>query len=138
MRRVARLSALALLALALPVWLAIPVQASDKCTPHRAAFGAKGLVTGGSLSRDPGKKKRYSGTLDVTVTRTNKRSRAFLGPQSFTLTHVRVFHRHGIDLASPAGNIARLEGTIHVTRRTCPAPPPDLHIREVELRKPKK
>ncbi len=137
MRRSVRLAVIAVLAVAVPVWLVVPAQASKKCVPHKAAFDVKGTVTGGSLSRDAGKKKTYSGTLNVQVTQTNKNSKAFKGPQTFTLSHVKVSFEHGINPASPMGSLAHLQGKINVVAKKCGTTPPNVVIHKAELKKPK-
>jgi hypothetical protein len=131
MRRIARLAVTAVLALAaIPVWIAIPAQASKTCKQEHKAFDVKGTVTGGSLTRDAGKKKTYSRTLVVDVTQTNKNSKAFKGSQSFTLSHVKVSFEHGIDPLSPTGSLAHLQGKLICTG-------PGYTIKKAELKKPK-
>lgn len=137
MRRFVRLAILAVVAAALPIWLVVPAQASKKCVPHKAAFDVKGTVTGGSLSRDAGKKKTYSGTLVVNVTQTNKDSKAFKGPQTFTLSHVKVSFEHGVNPAMPMGSVAHLQGTINKVAKNCGTTPPNVVIRKAELKKAK-
>jgi hypothetical protein len=137
MRKLVRLAVLAMVAVALPVWLVVPAQASKKCVPHKAAFDVKGMVTGGSLSLDPGKKKTYSGTLDVNVTQTNHESKSFKGPQTFTLSHVKLSFEHGINPASPSGSLVHLKGTIDVVAKKCGTTSPNVVIHKAELDKPK-
>ncbi len=137
MPKFARIAVLAGLSLSVSIWLVIPAEgAPNNCVkPHTAAFDVRGVVTGGSLSPDSGKKKTYSGTLMVTVTKTNKDSKAYMGPQTFTLSHVKASFEHGVNPAAPSGSLAHLQGNVTVAKKGCPTAS-GYTIKKAELKKP--
>src|SRR5258708_699421 len=113
MKKLAALAALALIA-------AVGTAQADKskpstpakpvaCTPGSEGFKASGTLVVATLTSEG--HGRYSGTIEVNVTRANHR--ALKGDQTFTLTHARVRFHHGVSATEPpAGSRVKLSGKI--------------------------
>ncbi len=136
MKKIALLAMLALVAIAVAV--VAPAQAS-KCTPHAVSYDVKGTLVSGTLSKDPGKKKTYSGSLTVHVTHTNNHAKADKGTtKTYTLSHAHVSFGAGVNKTAPAaGSRVHLKGTITAVPKKCPAITPTITIKKVEIHKAK-
>lgn len=99
-----------------------PAQATKhKCVAHPVSYRVSGtLTTTGSLTANSD--GRYSGTLTVHVTNTNKHAKADKGlTKTYTLADARVTFSHGVDKTMPAeGSRVTLKGTITTIAKKCP------------------
>lgn len=142
MRRIVLLAMLGLAGIA--AYVVVPAQAAKpkKCTPHAAAYDVKGTLVSGTLSRDAGKKKTYSGTLTVHVTHTNSAAKADKGQtKTYTLSHAHVSFGGGVNHTSPAaGSRAHVQGTITVLPKKCSTTgfTATVTIKKVEINRAKK
>ena len=78
---------------------------------------------------------RYSGTIEVIVTRANHR--AAKGDQTFTLTDARVVFHHGVNTTAPAaGSRVGLHGKITELPKGCSTTgfSPTITVRNVDIR----
>jgi hypothetical protein len=161
MRKIAILSVLGLLA------LAIPAQATDytpapspphgpkphkpkphkpkphtpkaphKCLPHSVGYNASGTLVSAALT--PAGKGRYSGTVEVTVTKANHH--APTGAQTLTLASARVKFHHGVDSTAPAsGSRVKLHGKITQLSKHCPQEgfTPAITVKKIDIHQPAK
>lgn len=80
-----------------------------RCVARDEGYNASGTLVSAALTAQG--HGRYSGTLEVTVTKANHR--ALTGAQKFTLSGARVKFHHGVNAASPpAGSHVKLSGKI--------------------------
>ena len=145
MKKVAVLGAFAILALALvapaqakvaytPATPAAP--AAKNCTPRSVGFHATGTLVASNLTADGD--GRYSGTIEVDVTRANHK--APTGAQTYTLSAARVKFHHGVDAQSPAvGSRVKVHGKITKLGKRCSTEgfTPEITVRKVDVRQPK-
>jgi hypothetical protein len=134
MKRIALLSGLAVLA------VAVPAQGSHECQPHKVSYEVSGtIVQPGSALVQTGK-HTYSGTLIVHVTKTNNHAKADKGStKSYTLTNAKVDFEHGVNHTAPAaGSRVHLKGTITTLPKHCSHNgfTPTIAIHKVEIKKP--
>jgi hypothetical protein len=141
MRKIAVLGVLGALA------LVVPVQASPhystpasphahNCTPHNVGYNAWGTLVNSALTADGN--GRYSGTIEVNVTKANHH--ASTGDQTFTLTGARVKFHHGVDSTAPApGSRVKLHGKITKLSKHCSTDgfTPTITVKKVDIHQPK-
>jgi hypothetical protein len=111
-----------------------PAHPAKSCTPRTVGYNAVGTLVSASLSPAAGH-DRYSGTIDVTVTRANHRS--MTGTQSFTLTDARVVFHHGVVATAPAaGSRVAVHGKITELPKGCVATgfSPTITVHGVDIR----
>lgn len=152
---------LILTAVAAAVMLAVPAQArkpadpgskgkAQKCQPRKAAYVASGSYVSGTLTQTAGADTadrrgddRYSGTITVAVTRTNKHARSDRGTtETYTLTGARAGFADrdgdGTRDLPVAGDRTRVQGKITRLNRRCDQTgfTPQLTVRRVKFHKP--
>jgi hypothetical protein len=138
MRKIVILSALGLLALAVPAQAThySPAPPTHSCLPHSAGYNASGTLVSASLT--PAGKGRYNGTLEVNVTKANHH--APTGDQTFTLVAAKVKFHHGVDPTAPApGSRVKLHGKITKLSKHCPQEgfTPTITVKKVDIHQPK-
>ena len=104
------------------------------CAARAEGYDASGTLILASLSPAAGH-HRYSGTIEVTVTRANHR--AAKGDQTFTLTDARVVFHHGVNATAPgAGSRVGLHGKITELPKGCSTTgfSPTITVRNVDIR----
>lgn len=140
MKKVAILGAFAVLALA----LVGPAQAKKvtyepagkSCTPRSVGYNATGTLVSSSLTADGN--GRYSGTIEVDVTRANHK--APTGIQTYTLVAARVKFHKGVDAQAPAvGSRVKVHGRITKLGKRCPTEgfTPAITVKKVDVRQAK-
>lgn len=137
MKKVAVLGALGFLvfvvsAQAAPKYSPAPPPGSHRCLPHNAGYNASGTLVNSALTAEAG--GRYSGTLEVNVTKANHHGAT--GDQTFTLTGARVKFHHGVDPTAPApGSRVKLHGKITQLSKHCPSTgfTPTITIKKVDI-----
>lgn len=140
MRKIAILSALGLLALAVPAQAThyAPAPSPPKsCLPHSTGYKASGTLVSSALT-PAGTKGRYDGTLEVDVTKANHH--APIGDQTFTLVAAKVKFHHGVDSTAPApGSRVKLHGKITKLSKHCPQEgfTPTITVKKVDIHQPK-
>jgi len=108
-----------------------PAHAKGQCkAKHVVGFNAKGTLIASNLTQTAGQATttdtsddRYSGTVEVNVTRTNHK--APKGDQTYTLTNGKVsfYDVNGVPVTTPAvGDTVRLHGKIGHAPKKCPGP----------------
>jgi hypothetical protein len=155
MKRIAILSLLGLLALAVPAQATteyVPAppppqkpkpphepkgphkpKAPHRCRSHSVGYYASGTLVSAALT--PAGKRRYDGTIEVSVKRANHH--AATGAQAFTLTSARVRFHHGVDATAPApGSRVKLHGKITQLSRHCSQDgfTPTITVKKVDIR----
>ena len=78
---------------------------------------------------------RYSGTLEVDLTKANHQ--APTGEQTFTITGAKVKFHHGVDPTMPAaGSRVKLHGKITKLSKHCPTEgfTPTITVKKVDIR----
>lgn len=147
MKKIAVLGVLCLLAVVVPAQAAhyspapsptppAPHPAPHKCTPHKAGYYALGTLVKAALT--PEGHGRYSGTLEVTITRANHH--AATGDQTFTLAGAKVKFHHGVDSTAPApGSRVKLHGKVTKLSKHCPSEgfTPTVTVKKVDIAQPK-
>jgi hypothetical protein len=139
MKRVAVIGAFAILALAVPAQAKVhyaPTAPTKPCTPHSVGYYAKGALVASNLTVDAN--GRYSGTLEVNVTRANHK--APTGVQTYTLNAARVKFHNGVDAQSPAvGSRVGVHGKITKLGKNCSSEgfTPEITVRKVDIHQPK-
>jgi hypothetical protein len=139
MKKVAVIGAFAILALVVPAQAKVhyaPTAPTKACTPHSVGYFAKGTLVASDLTVDAN--GRYSGTLEVNVTRANHN--APTGDQTYTLTAARVNFHHGVDSQSPAaGSRVGVHGKITKLGKHCSSEgfTPEITVRKVDIHQPK-
>jgi hypothetical protein len=143
MKKVAILGAFAILALALvgPAQAKkVPYEPSGpsgkSCTPRSVGYNATGTLVSSSLTPDGN--GRYSGTIEVDVTRANHK--APTGTQTYTLVAARVKFHKGVDAEAPAaGSRVKVHGKITKLGKRCPTEgfTPAITVRKVDVRQAK-
>jgi hypothetical protein len=109
----------------------------SRCVAHRAGYRASGTLLMATLV--PQGHRRYSGTLEVAVTRANHHSPT--GDQTYTLTNARVTFHHGVNVAAPApGSRVQLTGKITQLPAHCASKgfTPTITVKKVDIRTAKK
>jgi hypothetical protein len=104
------------------------------CAARAEGYDASGTLVLASLSPAAGH-HRYSGTIEVIVTRANHR--AAKGDQTFTLTDARVVFHHGVNATAPAaGSRVGLHGKITELPKGCSTTgfSPTITVRNVDIR----
>jgi hypothetical protein len=142
MKRIAILGVLGLLALVVaapaaakhsPTYSPTPPSESHKCVPHNVGYNAVGTLVDSALTAE--ENGRYSGTLEVKLTRANHH--APTGEQTFTLTGAKVKFHHGVDPTAPAaGSRVKLHGKITKLSKHCPTEgfTPTITVKKVDIR----
>lgn len=138
MKKVAVLGAFVILALALvgPVQAKVGYAPAKACTPRSVGYNATGTLVASSLTADAN--GRYSGTLEVSVTRANHK--APTGAQTYTLAAARVKFHKGVDAQSPAaGSRVKVHGKITKLGKHCSTEgfTPEITVKKVDIRQPK-
>jgi len=140
MRKIVILSALGVLALAVPAQATpqyVPAHPhGHSCTPHSVGYNAWGVLVSSSLTAD--ENGRYSGTIEVNVKRANHG--AATGDQTYTLTAAKVKFHHGVDPNAPAaGSRVRVHGKVTKLNKHCPTEgfTPTVTVRRVDIHVPK-
>ncbi|HKB51019.1 MAG TPA: hypothetical protein VKC63_06275 [Solirubrobacterales bacterium] len=136
MKKIAVLAALGLLALvasaqAAPHYSPAPPPRSHRCLPHSVGYNASGALVSSSLTAE--EHHRYSGTLEVNLTKANHR--APTGDQTFALAAAKIKFHHGVDPASPAGSRVKLHGKITVLSKHCSTEgfTPTITVKKVDI-----
>ncbi len=136
MKKIAVLAALGLLALvasaqAAPHYSPAPPPRSHRCLPHSVGYNASGALVSSSLTAE--EHHRYSGTLEVNLTKANHR--APTGDQPFALAAAKIKFHHGVDPASPAGSRVKLHGKITVLSKHCSTEgfTPTITVKKVDI-----
>ena len=115
-----------------------PAKPSPKsCAPRSEGYNASGRLVAASLAPAAGH-HRYSGTIEVVVTRANHRSAP--GDQTFTLTDARVLFAHGVSATAPAaGSRVGLHGKITELPKGCSTTgvSPAVTVRAVDVHRTK-
>ena len=104
-----------------------------KCVAHSEGYNATGSLVKATLTKLAD--GRYSGTIEVNVTRANHK--AATGDQTFTLTDARVRFHKGVDATSPAaGSRVGLHGKITQLPHGCSTNgfTPAITVRNVDIR----
>ncbi len=139
MKKIAVLGVLGLLAVAAPaqaVHYSPAPHTPHKCTPHKAGYNASGTLVSAGLTADG--KGRYSGTLEVNVSKANHH--APTGDETFTLVNAKVKFHHGVDPTAPApGDRVKLHGKITGLSKHCPSDgfSPTITVNKVDIAQPK-
>lgn len=110
---------------------------SHGCLPHSVGYNASGTLVNASLTAEG--HGRYSGTLEVNVSRANHH--APTGSQTFTLAAARVKFHHGVNPATPApGSRVKLHGKITKLSKHCPSDgfTPTITVKKVDIGLPPK
>ena len=136
MKKIAVIGAFAILVLVVPAQAKVHYAPPKACTPHSVGYNAKGTLVASNLTVDAN--GRYSGTLEVNVTRTNHK--APTGDQTYTLTAARVKFHKGVDAQSPAaGSRVGVHGKITKLGKHCSSEgfTPEITVRKVDIHQPK-
>jgi len=140
MKRIAVFATFGLLALVVPAQAAhyspVAPSHSHSCLPHQVGYNASGPLVSAALTADGN--GRYSGTIEVNVTRANHH--ALTGDQTFTLVGARVKFHHGVDPSAPApGSRVKLHGKITKLSKHCPSNgfTPTITVKKVDIRQAK-
>jgi hypothetical protein len=147
MKKIVMLGVLAALALAVPAQAVDyapappppsqkPKHPKHKCLPHSAGYNASGTLIDSALTANG--KGRYSGMLEVQVTRANHRG--LKGDETFTLTSAKVVFHHGVNAPAPAvGSRVKLHGKVTQLAKKCPTEgfTPTVTVRKVDIRQAK-
>jgi hypothetical protein len=142
MRRTALLVMLGVLVLVVPANAHKPAKPPKPATPHRCVahdvgYNATGTLVVAGTSLTAQGHGRYSGTIEVTVSKANHR--APTGDQTFTLTNARVKFHHGLTAATLAeGDRVGLHGDITELPKHCSTTglTPMITIRKVDINQP--
>jgi hypothetical protein len=107
------------------------------CAAHSEGYNASGtLVTAGTSLTALGH-GRYSGTIEVALTRVNHHAAS--GDQTFTLTNARVKFHHGVTASTLAnGDRVGLHGKITEVPKHCSTTASTTTIKNVDVSPPKK
>lgn len=111
-----------------------PQPAAPRCTTHFAGYRARGTLVSSALTASG--RNRYTGTLEVNVTRANHR--APTGDQTFTLTNARVKFHHGVTPPGTAGDRVTLHGKITQQPKRCGSFTPTITVTKADIRRPAK
>lgn len=139
MKKVAVIGAFAVLALAVPAQAKVhyaPAAPTKSCTPRSVGYNATGTLVASNLTADAN--GRYSGTIEVNVTRANHNGPT--GDQTYTLTAARVKFHKGVDAQSPAaGSRVKVHGKITKLAKHCSSEgfTPEITVRKVDIRQAK-
>ena len=109
-------------------------KAPHKCQPHSVGYNATGALTSAALTPATGK-DRYDGTIEVTVSKANHH--APTGAETFTLASAKVKFHHGVDPTAPApGSRVKLHGKITQLSRHCSQEgfTPTITVKKVDIR----
>jgi hypothetical protein len=117
-----------------------PAPPSPKpCVAHSAGYRATGTLIAAGTSLTPQGHGRYSGTIEVNVTKVNHHGTT--GDQTFTLTNARVKLHHGLSATTLAdGDRVELHGKITALPKHCSTTgfTPTTTIKKVDVHQPKK
>ncbi len=115
-----------------------PPKGPATCVPKNEGFRASGTLIKAVLT--PEGHGRYSGTLEVNVTKANHH--AATGDQTYTLTDARVKFHHGVSSTEPPeGSRVKLSGTItQLPNKRCPTGgfTPTITVKKVDIKPAKK
>jgi hypothetical protein len=98
---------------------------SHKCKAHKVGYVVAGTLTSYGLTQSAGAQTpdtsddRYSGTLGLTVTKTNHHASALSGAQQVTLTDVRVSYGDGVTPPPAVGTRVKLTGKVTKVSKKC-------------------
>jgi hypothetical protein len=109
------------------------------CVAHSEGYNATGTLVAAGTSLTTLGHGRYSGTIEVTLTKGNHHSTT--GVQTFTLTNARVRFHHGVTATTLAdGDRVKLHGKITVLPKHCSTVgfTPTITVKKVDLRQPTK
>jgi hypothetical protein len=109
------------------------------CVADSEGYGATGTLIVAGTKLDPQAHGRYSGTIEVNVTRVNHH--ATTGDQTFPLTTARVKFHHGVTPSTLAdGQRIKLHGKITELPKHCSTGgfTPQITINKVDIRRPTK
>jgi len=113
--------------------------ATPPCVAHPEGYKATGTLVAAGTHLTALGHGRYSGTIEVNVTKGNHHSAT--GDQTFTLTNARVKFHHGVTESTLAdGDRVKLHGKITELPKHCSTVgfTPTITIKKVDLHKPKK
>jgi hypothetical protein len=143
-KTVAALAAVAAVAIVAPVQAHSPKPhppKSHKCTPHAVSYRVGGTLMSGSLTKDAGTKKTYSGSLMVEVLRANKHAKSDKGTSKlYTLAQTKVHFGKGVDPAALVANSrVNLRGNITTLAKKCDQTgfTPTITIKKADIKAPK-
>jgi hypothetical protein len=96
-----------------------------KCTAHKAGYVVSGTLaapatltqTAGADTPADSSDDRYSGTLSVTVTKTNRHAKGVTSPQTYALSDIRL--RDGVTATPPAGTAVKVIAKITKISKKC-------------------
>jgi hypothetical protein len=109
------------------------------CLARLEGYKATGTLVAAGTSLTSLGHGRYSGTIEVNVTKANHH--AATGDQTFTLTNARVKFHHGVTASTLAdGDRVKLHGKITELPKHCSTVgfTPTITIKKVDLHKPRK
>lgn len=137
MKKITALATLGLLALvvsaqAAPKYTPTPPSGSHRCVPRNVGYSASGVLVNGSLTAE--EHRRYSGTLEVKLTKANHGTPT--GEQTFTLTSAKVIFHHGVNATSPApGSSVKVHGKITKLAKRCSTEgfAPTITVKKVDI-----
>jgi hypothetical protein len=98
---------------------------SHKCKAHKVGYIVTGTLTTYGLTQSAGAQTpdasddRYSGTLGLTVTKTNHHANGLSGAQQVTLTDVRVSYGDGVTPPPAAGTRVKMIGKVTKVSKKC-------------------
>jgi hypothetical protein len=99
---------------------------SHKCKAHSVGYIVAGTLTSYGLTQTAGAQTpadksddRYSGTLGLTVTKTNHHANALSGAQQVTLTDVSVSFGDGVAQPPATGSRVKLIGKVTKVGKKC-------------------
>jgi hypothetical protein len=141
MRKTLLLTALAALVLVVSANAHKPAKLDkpDSCVAHQVGYNATGTLVKAGTSLTPQGHGRYSGTIEVNVTKANHE--AATGDQTFTLVNARVNFHHGLTASTLAdGDRVGLHGDITELPKHCSTTgfTPTITIEKVDINQPKK
>jgi hypothetical protein len=109
------------------------------CVARSKGYEATGTLIAAGTSLTPQGHGRYSGTIEVNVTKVNHHRAT--GAQTFTLTNARVKLHHGLSASTLAdGDRVELHGKITALPKHCSTTgfTPTTTIKKVDVHQPKK
>jgi hypothetical protein len=109
------------------------------CVAHSEGYTATGTLIAAGTSLTAQGHGRYSGTIEVNVTKANHHGTT--GDQTFTLTNARVKFHHGVSATTLAdGDRVKLHGKVTALPKHCSTTgfTPTITVKKVDVHQPKK
>jgi hypothetical protein len=107
---------------------------APRCVARLAGYSARGTWVSASLTATG--RGRYSGMLEVNVTRANHH--AATGDQTFLLTNAKVKFHHGVTPPGATGDRVGLHGKITQMPARCGAFTPTITIKNADISLPRR